>query len=149
MRSVTLPSDGWIVDASLALSVVLDEAEGTEATSGRLLSRAGPRRVVAPHFHLECANGLVQAFRRGRIGLDDAFEALLLLMDLPFEQRQPAAAEVDALRLAYEHGISAYDAGYLALSAELGLPLVTADARLVRALAGTEHDVRLLDDPGL
>jgi predicted nucleic acid-binding protein len=143
---VNLPGDGWIVDASFALSVVLDEAQGLEATSGRLLSSARPRRVVTTHFHLECANGLAQAFRRGRIELDDAFEALLLLMDLPFEQRQPAAAEVDALRLAYEHCISAYDAGYVALSDELGLPLVTADARLVQALAGTEHDVRLVDD---
>lgn len=146
MRSVNLPGEGWIVDASFALSVVLDEAEGIEAAGGRLLSSARPRRVVTTYFHVECASGLVQAFRRGRIELDDAFEALLLLMDLPFEQRQPAAAEVDAMRLAYEQGISAYDAGYVALSDELGLPLVTADARLVRALAGTAHDVRLLDD---
>ncbi len=67
-------------------------------------------------------------------------------MDLPFEQGETPSAEVDVLRLAYQHGISAYDATYVALSEARGLPLVTADARLVRALAGTAHDVRLLDD---
>ncbi len=101
---------------------------------------------MATHFDMECANGLVKAVRRGRIAVDDAFEALLVLQDLPFEHAQPAAGEIDAFRVAIEGELSAYDAAYVALSDELGLSLVTADARLVRALAGTEHDVRLLDD---
>ena len=98
------------------------------------------------HFDVECANGLVQAVRRGRIAVDDAFEALLVLMDLPFERAQPSASEVDAFRISIETESSAYDAAYVALSDDLGVPLVTMDARLVRTLAGTAHVVRLLDD---
>ena len=142
-----LPDEGCVVDAGVALCVALAEGDGADSAHARaLLFEARSRRVATTHFDLECANGLVQAFRRGRVGLDDAFEILLLLLDLPFERLQPAAVEIDAFRLAYQRGISVYDAGYVALSDELGLPLVTADARLVRALAGTEHDVRLLDD---
>jgi predicted nucleic acid-binding protein len=35
---------------------------------------------------------------------------------------------------------------YVALSSAEGLPLVTADARLVRMLAGTGHEALLLDE---
>ena len=146
MRSLTHLREGWVIDASLVLSILLDETEGVHAAGAELLTSVNPRGVVATHFDLECASGLLQAHRRGRIELDDAFEALLLVMDLPFERCQSPSAEVDALRLAYQHGISAYDAAYVAVSEARGLPLVTADARLVRALAGTAHDVRLLDD---
>ena len=53
---------------------------------------------------------------------------------------------LDTLRIAAACGISAYDAMYVALSSAVGLPLMTADARLVRALAGTDHEALLLDE---
>jgi predicted nucleic acid-binding protein len=53
------------------------------------------------------------------------------------------------VRIALEHGVSASDALYVALSAEEGVLLVTADARLARALRGSPHDVRLLEDAAL
>lgn len=144
---MALPDADCVVDASAALSFVLDRRDDAEAARAiAALSDAQSRNVVAAHFDLECANGLIQAVRRGRIAVDDAYEALLLLLDLPLERAQSAAAEVDALRIAVLHGLSAYDAAYVALSEERRLPLVTVDARLVRALAGTAHDVRLLDD---
>jgi len=140
-------SDNWVIDASAALSFVLDEREDAMALRAiGLLSDAHSRNVVATHFDIECANGLVKAVRRGRIAVDDALEALLILLDLPMERAQPSAAEVDALRIAIEQELSAYDAAYVALAEDRGLRLVTADARLARALAGTAHDVRLLDD---
>jgi predicted nucleic acid-binding protein len=52
----------------------------------------------------------------------------------------------EALGLALEYGISAFDAVYVALASEEGLPLVTADARLVRALAGSPHSALHLED---
>jgi predicted nucleic acid-binding protein len=52
----------------------------------------------------------------------------------------------DALQVALDHGISAYDAMYVALSLSTGLPLVTADNRLVRMLSGTGCEVIPLDE---
>jgi len=46
--------------------------------------------------------------------------------------------------IALAHDITAYVAVYVALSARLGAPLVTADERLARALAGAAFDVRWL-----
>lgn len=146
MKSVPSTAE-VVVDASVALAFVLEERDGADAARIRaLLSNPPGRPVVAMHFDVECANGLVQAVRRGRIAVDDAFEALLVLMDLPFERAQPSASEVDAFRISIETESSAYDAAYVALSDDLGVPLVTMDARLVRTLAGTAHVVRLLDD---
>lgn len=52
----------------------------------------------------------------------------------------------EALDIALAHDITAYDATYVALAQQLDLPLITADARLVRLLANTVHDVRWLGD---
>jgi predicted nucleic acid-binding protein len=51
----------------------------------------------------------------------------------------------DALQVALDHGISAYDAMYVALSLSTGLPLVTADDRLVRMLSGSGCDLISLE----
>jgi len=45
-----------------------------------------------------------------------------------------------------EYDITAYDASYAALAAQLALPLVTADAALVRKLAGGRVDVHWLGE---
>jgi predicted nucleic acid-binding protein len=41
----------------------------------------------------------------------------------------------DALAIALEYNCAVYAAGYLALAMNSGLPLITADERLVRSLA--------------
>jgi predicted nucleic acid-binding protein len=95
---------------------------------------------------VECASGLVKAVRRRRLDAARALDDLLDLLELPIERLGASGEEVQALELALEYGISAYDAVYVALASEEGLPLVTADARLVRALAGSPHAVLHLDD---
>jgi predicted nucleic acid-binding protein len=45
-----------------------------------------------------------------------------------------------------DHGISAYDACYVALAHRLGIDLITADQRLVCVFDGTAHAVRWLGD---
>jgi predicted nucleic acid-binding protein len=50
----------------------------------------------------------------------------------------PAQALISsAIRIATEFDRSVYDALYLAVAAELGAPLITADARLVNAMSGS------------
>ena len=136
-----------MLDASVALGLVL--CEPWRARAQRLMATlaAGSTRFVTPWlFDLECASGLAKAVRRRRIDEARALDHLLELLDLPIERFEASGIEVEALLLALEHGISAYDAVYAALAAEEGLPLVTADARLVRALAGSPHTVLHLDD---
>jgi predicted nucleic acid-binding protein len=136
-----------VLDASVALGLVLSEPWHARAEHIMDSLAAGSSRVVAPWlFDLECASGLVKAVRRRRLDEERALDYLLDLLDLPIERLGVSGIEVEALLLALEYGISTYDAVYVALAAEECLPLVTADARLVRALAGTPHVALHLDD---
>ncbi|MCX7011743.1 MAG: type II toxin-antitoxin system VapC family toxin, partial [Candidatus Sumerlaeota bacterium] len=50
----------------------------------------------------------------------------------------------DALDIALRYGVSGYDAFYAALSRRVDAPLVTADGKLIRALAGKPFRVQPL-----
>jgi predicted nucleic acid-binding protein len=138
---------GCVLDSSAALTLTLDEP-GAAAVARLIAAQTSRRaRLVAPWlFDVECASGLVKAVRRRRLPSAQALDDLLDLLDLPVERLHSPASVYDGLGLALKYGISAYDAVYVALAAEERLPLVTADARLVRALAGSPHVVLLLED---
>ena len=138
---------GCILDSSAALALTLEEPSA--AAAARLVASLslGPARLVAPPlFDVECASGFVKAVRRGRLEAETGAAALIRTLQLPVERLPSPASAFAALGLALKYGISAYDAVYVALAAEERLPLVTADARLVRALAGSPHAVLHLDD---
>jgi len=139
--------EGCVLDASVALALVLIEPWSARAEHVMDSLAAGTARLATPLlFDLECASGLVKAVRRRRLDPARALNDLLDLLNLPVERLKASGVEVEALLLALEYGISAYDAIYVALAAEERLPLVTADRRLVRALAGSPHAALHLDD---
>ena len=53
---------------------------------------------------------------------------------------------VDALEIALTHKMSAYDACYIAASAAIEFPLITADERLAKQAAASGYDARWLAD---
>jgi predicted nucleic acid-binding protein len=138
---------GCVLDSSAALALTLDEP-GAAAVARLIASQVSRRaRLVAPRlFDVECAGALVKAVRRRRLDEARALDDLLDLLDLPVERLHSPAYVYSGLGLALKYGISAYDAVYVALAAEERLPLVTADARLVRALAGSPHVALHLGD---
>jgi predicted nucleic acid-binding protein len=127
-----------IVDASAVGAYLLpDETSDilpglTEALSEQLL-------IVPPHWHFEVANLALNSVRRKRLfeaelpGLAESIRALRVEVD--------ALAGSDAwdsvMRLALSHGLTVYDAAYLALAKRRGLSLATLDKRLLAA-ASTE-----------
>ena len=138
---------GCVLDSSVALALSLEEPSGGAAE--RLLGSLalGRAPLVTPLiFDAECVSGLVKAVRRGRLETEICSAALINTLQLPVERLQSPATVFEGLGLALRFEISAYDAIYVALAAEEGLPLVTADARLVRALAGSPHTVLHLND---
>jgi len=124
--------DEFVLDASVAAKVFIDE-EGSSAAEAFVLSGV---RLVAPELVLvELANVAVKRLRAGDISRGAAdhmiataptvFDELVSSKDL-FER---------AFALAAEHGISTYDAMYVALAEDRGRDLVTADTRLIRRMA--------------
>jgi predicted nucleic acid-binding protein len=92
--------------------------------------------AVAPSFwpH-EVLNALLVGEKRKRISKELVRSFLDDLAALPIVLEQfPAALVFDRIqRLGREHGLTAYDAAYLDLALDRGLPLATLDEDLVRA----------------
>ena len=91
--------------------------------------------VVPGLWHLEVANVLLQAEKRGRITAGDVTMRLDLIAALPIttDSETTARAWREILALARAEGLTTYDATYLELAIRRGLPLVTRDEALIAA----------------
>lgn len=123
-----------VLDASMALSWLLQDESNARADAVLERLESGPAHVPQI-WPLEVANGLWAAERRGRIrealvqrGLEE-----MLALPIVVEVSETARIFGEVLRLARQHGLSAYDAAYLDLAGRLGLPLATLDENLARA----------------
>ena len=118
-----------VVDASVAVKWVVEELDSGQA---RMLARA---RLEAPDLlAVECANILWKKARIGDIGARQARERLDALLEAPVALTPSRDLLGQALGLALELEHPVYDCLYLALALARGVPLVTADERLARAV---------------
>jgi Predicted nucleic acid-binding protein, contains PIN domain len=76
---------------------------------------------------------------------EDAFTKSLELMNL-FGVHSFGEVVVDALSLALEHKIAAYDAAFLCLADKLDLQLLTLDVKLAKKLQNTKYH-RCIESP--
>jgi predicted nucleic acid-binding protein len=91
--------------------------------------------VTAPDLvYGEVANALLRYVRTGGLTAADADEAMRLMLEVPVRVVSLRSLAPDALMLAREIGLSAYDATYVLLAEATGAPLVTADRRLAAAV---------------
>ena len=136
----------YVLDASVAVKWELQESDSADALSLLGDIDAGLVEVVAPNtFPVEVAHALTKAERRGIIpqgeaslGLTEVMTATVTLYDsIPILPR--------AVELASKKRIGVYDCLYVALAEELGLQLITADARLVNAFQDLSRIVLLSD----
>lgn len=120
-----------VVDASVALKWVLDEADCAKALS--LIRGTDP--LAAPDFlWLECANVLAAKVTAGRATPQAAANGLEAIQAAPVRITPSRPHLSRAHAVAVELGQSAYDSLYLAVALEEGAVLVTADARFARAV---------------
>ena len=125
------------IDASVASKWVVEEAGSDRA---RRLSRA---RLEAPDLLLaECANILSKKTRLGDLSRRDASECLALLLRAPVTLADSRGLAGLALQLSFELNHPVYDCVYLALAVRRGVPLVTADERLV-SVTGRQRKLTL------
>lgn len=123
-----------VLDASLALQWFLEDEADRNYGLSVLASLATKHAVVPMLWFYEVGNGLLMAYRRKRISLDQIDRFLVRLKALPIEPaRVTSAAMFELPALAQKHGLTNYDAAYLAIALELRLPLATTDLDLRRA----------------
>jgi predicted nucleic acid-binding protein len=75
---------------------------------------------------------------------EGAREAFAILRTLPLQTVSSSELAPVALDLALALGLSVYDGTYAALAEKLGVPLVTADAKLARKLVEAGRKAILL-----
>ena len=123
-----------VIDSSAALSWCFEDEASPE--SDALFEQVRDQGAVVPGlWHLEVANVLLQAERRGRITTGDVTMRLELIADLPIatDNETTARAWREILALARAEGLTTYDATYLELAIRRGFPLMTRDAALIAA----------------
>jgi predicted nucleic acid-binding protein len=78
--------------------------------------------------------------------VDATLHAISNLVKLPLHPVATSALLPGALALAIEKEITVYDAGYVSLANRLGVPLVTADGKLIRKLDRSGFEIQWLGD---
>ena len=119
-----------VADTNLIVYYVL-EGDRSDAASG--VRRRDPSWVAPPLWASECRNALVQHVRHGRLALTQARGAWGVARALVRDVEVDPLAALDA---AHAHGLSGYDAEFVALAEALGVPLVTDDRRVLTSCPG-------------
>jgi predicted nucleic acid-binding protein len=123
-----------VLDASVVAAAFLQEEHAKRA---RALLVSG-REMHAPDLvYAELANVIWKRCGRGEIDEEEAGRLLGDLLRLPLEITSCGDLAEPALQLALGTGRTVYDCLYLALAVKTKTVLISADRRLVNALAST------------
>lgn len=123
-----------VIDASVAIKLFISEDGSREAAS--TVKKAD--ELLAPDLLLaEVGNILWKYVRRDDLAKNDAQQILADMLQMPIQFRATSELLESALKLAIETDRTVYDCLYVALAVQSKCVLLTADERLVNALAGT------------
>ena len=123
-----------VVDSSVALSWCFEDEASPQTDA--LLDRVRQQGAMVPGlWHVELANVLLQAEKRGRLTMAEVAEAITLVSRLRVTVDDETASRAwrEILSTARTEGLTAYDAAYLELAVRRGLALATVDRALARA----------------
>ena len=127
-----------VVDASVALQWFLEDELGREYSLKSLHYLNRGRLLVPTLWFYEVGNGLLLAHRRQRIRLDHVSTFMARLLGMPIDIHPAVPAKIAELpMLAHQHGLTSYDASYLAVAIEMKCELATQDRKLQSAAAAT------------
>ena len=137
---------GYVLDASVAAKWFVRHAERDVDLAIRLRDghRAGRFELVIPEFGLlEVLNAVRYAPRAAEpdgATAVDLLEALNLRTE-PLTRKMLRKTNA----IAWAYGVAIYDAAYVALAEDLGLPLITADEAMLKKMKGHSIVLRLSD----
>jgi len=126
----------FVVDASVGIKLFVHEPDSDLAHAlFEKLSEDPPAGLYVPDlFYIECANILLKYARHFGRSLEDSQADLADLSRLTLKSTPTLVLMEDALLLAAQKNLTAYDACYAVLAQRLEIPLVTADEPMVKAV---------------
>jgi predicted nucleic acid-binding protein len=125
----------FVIDASIVLSWCFPDENAALAQHVADMFKQGDSALAPSFWPHEVLNALLAGEKRKRISREMAGSFLEDLAVLPiFLQELPAKIVFHRIQsLSREHGLTAYDAAYLDLALDSGIPLATLDEDLLRA----------------
>lgn len=125
-----------VMDASVGIKLFIDEefSDKVQRLFAKLTEDPQAEIHIPDLFYVECANILLKYTRRFNRPLEDSLADINDLNKLALKTTSTAELIEDALQLANNKNLTAYDACYAVLAQKLGLPLITADAPLAKAI---------------
>jgi predicted nucleic acid-binding protein len=125
-----------VVDASVGIKLFIDEplSEITLALFEKLTEDPPAELFVPDLFYIECTNILLKTMRRFGRSLEDSNADLADLKLLAIKSTPTIDLMEDALVLANEKNLTAYDACYAVLAKRMEIPLITADEPVVKVI---------------
>ncbi len=136
-----------VVDSNIVAKWILGEPDSAQAQ--RLVSEVamkGERLIVLDLAFVEVTNAIWKLYRRRLATLDETSDFLdqLLISPVYVEPAKPLLKS--ALEIATQYDRALYDALFVALAKDLGLPGVTADEPLFNAVHADFPQIILLRD---
>lgn len=127
-----------MVDASVVLKALWDERDSDRARALLEAHRAGILDLTAPSLMAyEVSNAI--RFSSRLMAPADRSRAISAFLKMRIRLAAPALEDLDgAIRVAVEHGVTAYDAAYYVLATRLGATLVTADERFDKRMRSAD-----------
>ncbi len=128
----------FVLDNSVVMSWCFKDE--VDEYADRVLDRLAAGAAVVPSiWPLEVVNLLLAAERKNRLKECDSVRFLTLLEQLPIrvEYGQPEGIMKELLVLARTNRLSSYDAAYLELAMQKGIPIATLDKALIQAAGMT------------
>ena len=126
----------FVIDASVGIKLFVEEefSENVQKLFTHLADETPAELYVPDLFYIECANILLKYTLRYKRPLEDSQADLADLNELAIKSTSTADLIEEALTLAYDKMLTAYDACYAVLAKRLELPLLTADKALAKAI---------------
>lgn len=138
----------YVVDASVGIKLFVEEefSEQVHALFSHLAADPPAELYIPDLFYIECTNILLKYTRRFGRSLEDSQADIADLRLLSLRSTSTADLMEEALLLAAEKNLSAYDVCYAVLALNLDIPLITIDEQLSKEIASAIFlgDLKLL-----
>ncbi|MGI8307883.1 type II toxin-antitoxin system VapC family toxin [Saccharopolyspora hattusasensis] len=129
-----------VVDSSVMVAALV-ESDQRGGLARSALATGG--RLCAPgHFPLEVVHVIRGLAMAKKISANAASDAVAAFAEFTFRLIPASGALLDRV-WELRHNVTAYDAAYVAVAEQLGVPLVTGDVRLAAA-DGPKCEIRVL-----
>ena len=125
---------GFVLDASVALGWLIDHPQSAYAARVQQRMIDGSRPLVPVHWHLEIANAVLSAWRRGYLRRETSEVLSDIAALMSFMETDDMPDDIGTLAgMGQRQQLTSYDAAYVALAARRSVPLATEDAAMISA----------------